>query len=109
MAEGPLDAIRKTAGSTEFLGYDAVQAQARIVGIIAEQQFVETVEEVGHVDAIAIVLDRSPFYGEAGGQVGDTGTIVVGEALFEVSDTQRDGELILHVGHLKQGDAADRR
>ena len=103
MAEGPLDAIRKTAGGTEFLGYESTQSEGKIVGLIAEQQLVESVEEVGHVDPIAVVLDRSPFYGEAGGQVGDTGTIKTDSATFEVIDTQRDGELLLHVGHLKHG------
>ncbi|REJ90376.1 MAG: alanine--tRNA ligase [Planctomycetota bacterium] len=103
MAEGPLDAIRKTVGGTEFLGYEATRAEGRIVGVIAEKQLVESIEEVGHVDPIAVVLDRTPFYGEAGGQVGDTGTIETESATFEVIDTQRDGELLLHVGHLRSG------
>ncbi|MEW4528895.1 alanine--tRNA ligase [Maioricimonas sp. JC845] len=103
MAEGPLDAIRKTAGGTEFLGYDTVQASAKVVGIIAEKQLVESLEEVGHADAVGIVLDRTPFYGEAGGQVGDVGSLTAEGVLFDVIDTQRDGELLLHIGHLKQG------
>lgn len=104
MAEGPLDAIRKTAGGTEFLGYERTSATARVVGIIAEKQLVESMEEVGHLDPIAVVLDKSPFYGESGGQVGDTGEITTkGGARFEVADTQRDGDLILHIGHLKSG------
>ncbi len=103
MAEGPLDAIRKTSGGTQFLGYDTTAAEGRIIGIIAERQLVESIEDVGHVDPIAIVLDQTPFYGEAGGQVGDTGRLVTPGACFEVIDTQRDGELILHIGHLKEG------
>jgi alanyl-tRNA synthetase len=103
MAEGPLDAIRKTAGGTLFLGYEVTESSGSIVGIIAEKHLVESMEEVGHVDPIAIVLDRTPFYGEAGGQVGDTGTLSTLHALFEVIDTQRDGDLLLHIGHLRQG------
>jgi alanyl-tRNA synthetase len=103
MAEGPLDAIRKTSGGTDFLGYESIAASAKIVGIIAEKQLVDSVEEVGHVDSIAVVLDRSPFYGESGGQVGDVGTLTTPTAQFDVSDTQRDGELILHIGHLRFG------
>ena len=103
MAEGPLDAIRKTAGESLFLGYEVTAASAKVVGIIAEKQLVESIEEVGHVDPIAVILDRTPFYGESGGQVGDSGTIATLDALFEVGDTQRDGELVLHIGHLKQG------
>ncbi|MFV0444997.1 MAG: alanine--tRNA ligase [Planctomycetaceae bacterium] len=106
MAEGPLDAIRKTAGGTEFLGYSEIAAQSKVVGIIAEKQLVDTIEEIGHVDPIAIVLDQSPFYGEAGGQVGDVGTLTTERGLFDVIDTQRDGDLLLHIGHLKQGNLA---
>jgi alanyl-tRNA synthetase len=103
MAEGPLDALRKTAGGSLFLGYEVTEASASVVGIIAERHLVESVEEVGHVDPIALVLDRTPFYGESGGQVGDSGSISTLHALFEVIDTQRDGDLILHIGHLRQG------
>jgi alanyl-tRNA synthetase len=103
MAEGPLDAVRKSAGATEFLGYEAVEAEGEIVGIIAEKQLVDQLEELSHATPVAIVLDRTPFYGEAGGQVGDTGTLTAGGCRFEVIDTQRDGSLILHIGHLQSG------
>ena len=103
MAEGPLDAVRKSAGSTEFLGYDKLEADGEIVGIIAEKQLVDQLEEVGRAAPVAVVLDRTPFYGEAGGQVGDIGLLTSDGSEFEVIDTQRDGGLILHVGHLKRG------
>jgi alanyl-tRNA synthetase len=103
MAEGPLDAIRKSVGSTQFLGYDTLESDGEIVGIIAEKQLVDQLEEVGHSVPVGVMLDRTPFYGEAGGQVGDTGTLSAKETEFEVIDTQRDGALILHVGHLKRG------
>src|SRR5690606_6249034 len=75
MSEGPIDALKKTSGGTEFLGYDTTEATAKIVGIIAEQRLVDEVEEAGHDSPIGLVLDRTPFYAEAGGQVGDTGVI----------------------------------
>ncbi|MFQ5734057.1 MAG: alanine--tRNA ligase [Planctomycetaceae bacterium] len=103
MAEGPLDAIRKTTGGTEFLGYDVTEADAEIVAIIAGKQLVDQLEEVGRDDPVVVLLNRSPFYGEAGGQVGDIGTLTGDDCEFRVADTQRDGELILHVGHLKRG------
>jgi hypothetical protein len=78
MAEGPLDAIRKTTGGTDFLGYDTTEAEAEIVGIIAEKRLVEELTEVGHDSPVGVVLDRTPFYGEAGGQVGDMGTLCGG-------------------------------
>ncbi len=103
MAEGPLDAIRKTAGTTEFLGYDALEGEGEVVGIIAEKQLVDQLEELSRATPVAVILDRTPFYGEAGGQVGDTGTLVAAGCRFEVLDTQRDGSLILHIGHLQKG------
>lgn len=104
MAEGPLDAIRKTQGGTEFAGYDVTECVAKVVGVIAEKKLVESVIEVGHTDPIGVVLDRTPFYAESGGQVGDTGTISAdGNVVFDVIDTQKDGNLWLHIGHLKSG------
>ncbi|MEX0726473.1 MAG: alanine--tRNA ligase [Planctomycetaceae bacterium] len=103
MAEGPLDALRKTAGDTEFLGYDVMSADAEVVGIIANGQLIDEIEEVGHVQPVGIVLNRTPFYGEAGGQVGDVGTLTAQNAEFKVLDTQRNGMLLVHLGHLSRG------
>lgn len=102
MSEGPLDALRKSGG-TEFLGYASVSAEAKIVGIIAHQRLVDTFDRTGPSDPIGVVLNRTPFYGEAGGQVGDTGLIVTLDTEFVVEDTQRNGDLIVHIGHLKSG------
>ena len=111
MAAGPLDALRQSRGGVEFVGYDRTATDAEIVGIIAQGRLVETVDEVGHAQPIAVVLNRTPFYGEAGGQVGDVGLIQAAngngtpETAFEfrVIDTQKDGDLVLHVGHLQRG------
>jgi alanyl-tRNA synthetase len=51
----------------------------------------------------ALVLDRTNFYGESGGQVGDTGTIMGDTGVFEVEDTQVAGQCVLHVGHVRRG------
>jgi alanyl-tRNA synthetase len=103
MAEGPLDALRKTSGGTEFLGYETTDAEGEIVGIIAEMQLVDQLTEVGHASPVAVLLDQTPFYGEAGGQVGDSGLLKGETCEFQVLDTQGDGELLLHIGHLKSG------
>lgn len=103
MAAGPLSALHKTTAATEFLGYETTEAEAEVVGLIAEQQLVDELVEVGHASPVAVVLDRTPFYGEAGGQVGDIGTLSGADFEFHVMDTQRDGGLLLHVGHLTRG------
>lgn len=102
-ASGPLDALKKAMHGSEFVGYETIEAQGRVVGIIAADHLCDRVDEVGHARPVTVVLDRTPFYGEAGGQVGDTGEIVGEDFRFEVIDTQREGGFVLHVGHLRQG------
>ncbi len=100
---GPLDALKKTMHGSEFLGYDATAADGKVIGIIAQDALCDRLTEVGHAKPVTVVLDRTPFYGESGGQVGDTGTLAWAGGVFEVTDTQREGGFMLHIGHLKQG------
>ncbi len=100
---GPIDALKKVVHTTEFVGYDRVKAEATIAGIIAGGKLCDLTDEVGHDQPITVVLNKSPFYGEKGGQVGDSGEIIGKGFRFEVADTQVDGDLILHVGHLCEG------
>ncbi len=99
----PLDPLKQAMRGNEFLGYESTETAGKIVGIIAQNELCEQLEEVGHEQPVVVVLDRSPFYGEAGGQVGDTGQIVGEGFQFDVADTQRDGTFILHLGHLREG------
>ncbi|MBI2480293.1 MAG: alanine--tRNA ligase, partial [Planctomycetia bacterium] len=101
---GPVDAIKKVLHHVEFLGYEATEADAELKFIVAQDQLCDHLREVGHDETVTVVLDRTPFYGESGGQVGDTGEIIGENFRFEVTDTQRDAGLILHRGHLKQGE-----
>ena len=103
MKAGPIDTLREEYEGTEFLGYEKTEAEAKIIGIVAEDRLVDTLTEIGHEKPVVVVLDRSPFYGEAGGQVGDTGVISGGDFEFAVADTQRGGGFLLHSGHLKRG------
>jgi alanyl-tRNA synthetase len=101
---GPLEALKKAVHATRFVGYETQSvANAKVVGIIAGDRLCDRMEEVGHEQPIVVVLDKTPFYGEMGGQVGDAGRILGDGLLFEVIDSQVDGELILHRGHLRKG------
>ena len=100
---GPLDALKKTMHGSEFVGYEAIEAEGRVIGIIAQHALCDRLEEVGHADPVTVVLDHTPFYGESGGQVGDTGRLDWPGGEFEVVDTQREGGFVLHVGHLRRG------
>jgi alanyl-tRNA synthetase len=94
-------AIQGRAGDTEFLGYDTTTADGRVVAIVRDGM--EFDELTGHGEA-EVVLDRTPFYAEGGGQVGDQGAIREpggGSELFAVSDTQKPlAGLIVHRGTL---------
>jgi alanyl-tRNA synthetase len=94
-------AIHARAGDTEFLGYDATTAPGRVVAILRDG--IEFDELTGQGEA-EVVLDRTPFYAEGGGQVGDQGELREqggGSSLFAVADTQRPiGGLIVHRGTL---------
>ena len=102
MAAGPIDSLRRQGG-TEFLGYEVTQTTAKIVGIIAHKELVTEFASVGHQEPIGIALDRTPFYGESGGQVGDVGTLTADGVEFQILDTQKDGDVWLHIGTLKKG------
>ena len=105
-ATGPLDALKKTMHGTDFVGYDATESGATVVGIIAQAALCDSLVEVGHAAPVTVVLDQTPFYGESGGQVGDTGELIWPGGRFEVHDTQREGGFMLHVGHLREGTLA---
>jgi len=86
---------------TVFTGYSQMETEARIEGLITEGRLVATAT-MG--DEVEIVLDRTPFYAEAGGQVGDTGEITAVVGRVEVSDTQRPyGGIIVHRGRVVEG------
>jgi alanyl-tRNA synthetase len=103
-AAGPLDALKQEyhAGS-EFLGYATTsEPSARVIGILEQNRLAESAEANGGT-SVALVLDQTPFYGEAGGQVGDTGTIRGDRFTFQVLDTKKDHDFILHVGRVAEG------
>ncbi len=101
---GPVDAIKKVLHQVEFVGYQTTETEAEVKFVVAQNQLCDHVREVGHGQDLIVVLDRSPFYAESGGQVGDTGEIVGQEFHFQVTDTQKDGSLVLHHGHLTRGE-----
>ena len=91
-------------GTTAFTGYYEVATEATVSGLLSdtgEQQ------AIGEGDEAELVLDRTPFYGEAGGQLGDTGRITAGGAELEVLDTQRPlPDLYVHRVRVLRGELA---
>ena len=103
MAAGPLDLIRKEHGDTAFLGYNGLAAEATVIGLIVDKHSVAGIP-AGTAGPIGIVLDHNPFYGESGGQVGDTGRLTGDGIAVEISNCQKHNQtLFVLEGRLTQG------
>tara|TARA_B100000700_G_scaffold6106_1_gene6517 strand:- start:26299 stop:29106 length:2808 start_codon:yes stop_codon:yes gene_type:complete len=103
---GPVEGLKETLKETQFHGYEQTTAEAEIKGLIVrvedgEDQLHESLE--AGEQKLILVTDATAFYGESGGQVGDSGTIENEHGSFIVEDTQKDGELFLHYGYLQSG------
>ncbi|MGD7037364.1 alanine--tRNA ligase [Methylotuvimicrobium buryatense] len=91
----------KLDGQTEFTGYQYLEDSTKIIGLFKEGEAVESLNEG---DEGIVVLEKTPFYGESGGQVGDSGRIATEQGVFEVVNTQKQGgDLFLHRGRLLSG------
>lgn len=99
---GPIDELKRELKSTQFQGYTGTTSETTVSGLVAAGSRVESLES-GGPEPQMVVLSESPFYAESGGQVGDTGRIRSGAGTFLVTDTQKDGELIVHQGRMEQG------
>jgi alanyl-tRNA synthetase len=100
--EAVFRSVAERAGATTFLGYDTTEATSEIVALVADGQ--ELSEITGPAAAVAVICRETPFYGEQGGQVGDTGTIRAPSGTFDVSDTRRPvSGLYVHFGGLRSG------
>lgn len=101
------DSKLRFESSVEFEGYDTL----RVASLITEtfkttDRIPELVDALSEGDAGILVLDRTGFYGEAGGQIGDTGEISTPTATFRVHDTQRMDRQFLHIGQVTRGAVA---
>ncbi|MBQ76795.1 MAG: alanine--tRNA ligase [Gammaproteobacteria bacterium] len=86
---------------TEFIGYETLRGQGEVLAMYQGQEKVDMVSAGGNV---LIVLDKTPFYGESGGQVGDTGKLSASGLSIDVLDTVKQGETFLHSGRVIEGD-----
>ncbi len=93
--------LAETFGASEFLGYDTEEAQAQVQAVVVDGKPVD-VAPAG--SSVAIVVNQTPFYAEAGGQVGDTGTLVTPEARVTIHDTRKKAGLIVHYGTIETGE-----
>ena len=93
--------IKDKLGPSEFLGYETNQAEGVVLSLLKDNKEVQTLNSG---DEGMVITNQTPFYGESGGQVGDTGQIISGDSKFEVSDVQKKlGDLFVHYGKVING------
>ena len=94
------NSLVKVDGDTQFIGYAGTHGQGAVIALFKEGQPVEALAEG---EEGVVVLDRTPFYAESGGQIGDSGYLEGAGARFEVRDTQKVGGAYLHHGVVANG------
>ena len=95
--------VKDKVGATEFLGYETEIAEGVITTLVRDGAEVQTGTEG---DTVSVVVNQTPFYGESGGQQGDTGTISGEGFVITVKDTQKKGEgVFVHIGEITKGTA----
>ncbi|MGO4833340.1 alanine--tRNA ligase, partial [Rhizobiaceae sp. 2RAB30] len=93
--------VKDKTGATEFLGYDTEQAEGMIAALVKDGAVVDEAKEG---DTVGIIVNQTPFYGESGGQMGDTGAMSGDGFQIEITDTQKKGDgLFVHSGRVVKG------
>ena len=90
----------KLDDKSEFLGYQSNEASGKVIAIF---QNGNKVEAINAGDEAIVILDKTPFYGESGGQVGDKGVLTSADLVFDVTDSQKYGKSIGHIGKATKG------
>jgi alanyl-tRNA synthetase len=98
---GPLSKIKDVSKGTEFLGYKECACEAKVIAIIQDDQLVD---KVAAGSEITVILDQTPFYGESGGQIGDTGVLESNGNHVRITDTKKNNDFILHIGKVVKGE-----
>ena len=88
---------------TEFVGYDSLEDESTVIGIIVDGA---QVDQADADQQALVVLDRTTFYAESGGQAGDTGQLIADGVVLNVTDTVKSGDAFLHQGKLVNGSLA---
>ena len=97
--------IRDQTTATEFLGYSTEQAEGVIIALIINGENVEKSDAFPEDQEVTVICNQTPFYAEAGGQVGDTGYLTTASgSLLRVTDVQKKaGDLFIHIGFIENG------
>ena len=93
----------RVEGSTEFCGYDGTELTSAVIALYTEG---EAVQSASKGTDVVVILDKTVFYAESGGQVGDTGVLSKGSAKIAIADCRKVGNHHIHIGHIVSGEFA---
>ena len=89
-------------GGTDFVGYEKDEVKTKILELVSLSDG-KTQEDIKKNEETLVILDKTPFYAESGGQVGDSGALIGDKFEFQVTDTQKIGDHVGHIGALAKG------
>ncbi|MGB6166782.1 MAG: alanine--tRNA ligase, partial [Geitlerinemataceae cyanobacterium] len=95
-----LDKLAESVHSTEFLGYAESRLTSQVAALLVGGK---TVESAAAGDEVQVVLDRTPFYAESGGQIGDRGYLSGDELAIRVEEVKKEGDIFVHFGRIERG------
>ena len=99
--EDPIYGLLKLDEKTDFVGYHTLNIRSRVIGLIKDNQRVDSANQGDHV---LVILDKTPFYAESGGQIGDRGLLQTDEVTVEIEDVNKlHGDHIVHKGKVLYG------
>ena len=99
--EGAKKGVLADIAKTEFTGYGNTESEGCVLALLGDDG---KVAAAGEGDEISVILDKTPFYGEGGGQVGDVGHIRSAGAELEVTDTKKEDGVYIHICTVRSGD-----
>ncbi|WP_159783530.1 alanine--tRNA ligase [Sodalinema gerasimenkoae] len=98
--QGSLDELAENLHPTAFLGYTDNQANVQVTAVLVEGHRVESAEAG---ETVQVVLDRTPFYAESGGQIGDRGYLSGETLVVRIEDVKKEGDIFIHFGRVERG------
>ena len=98
--QGSLDKLAEHIHPTDFLGYTEAQSPGKVEAVLVDGKLVEAAEAGTKVQ---VVLDKTPFYAESGGQIGDCGYLTGDNLVVRIEDVQKESNIFIHFGWIERG------
>ncbi|MBK4730139.1 alanine--tRNA ligase [Oxynema sp. CENA135] len=98
--QGSLDKLAEHIHPTEFLGYSEVQSTVNVEAVLVKGQSVEEAETGSEVQ---VILPKTPFYAESGGQIGDRGYLSGESVVVRIEDVKKESDIFVHFGRVERG------